>query len=179
MRSVFLMTLSVCLASGCTWQDTLTEVGAAPGYLRLSPVHEVVDPPRWRLSTDAAVRVTAASSAPQLWMDAAGAGVGRVFQSGPASGAYMLEVQWPVVETARHLPDAGSSSRVRAGLLGVIEMPRLPASGELNIAVRDAHGRHLHRLALRIKPELWGKAWTEPSHIEAAFTHLANHLRGG
>ena len=179
MRSTFLSILLMLLLSGCTWQDTLSEIGAAPEYLRLTPVHEVVNPLRWRLSAAAEVHVAAAGPAPQHWTDAAVDGVGRVFPRAGTAPVFTLEVHWPRQAAVEELAPAGASNGTRAGLFGFLEMPSLPSTGQLDVSLRDAHGRHLHQLALRIKPELWGKAWSEPAHIEAAFAHLANHLRGG
>ena len=47
------------------------------------------------------------------------------------------------------------------------------------LSLRDPGGNHIHRFALVVRPEFWGKGWSDPAHIEAAFSEVAETLRGG
>ncbi len=184
MRTAFSIILGALLLAGCSMQQTLYQAGHTGEALRLEPRYQIANPPRWRLAEDSRLIVRPAHPAPQAWTLAAVQGVGSVFAvdgeggwAGPSD--YVLEIHWPMVADGEAAAAAGTASSTAVGLFGFLEMPKLPPSGELMLSLRDPGGTHIHRFALVVRPKFWGKGWSDPAHIEAAFSEVAETLRGG
>ncbi len=184
MRTATVIVLGALLSGGCSLQQTLHQAGQTGAALRLEPRYQIADPPRWRLAAGSRVVVRTAHPAPQAWTAAAAQGVGRVFAVQEAAGwagasDYVLEIHWPTPAGGDHVAAAGTRKSTAVGLFGFLEMPRLPPSGELMLSLKDPGGTSVHRFALVVRPKFWGKGWSDPAHIEAAFGEVAETLRGG
>lgn len=173
MRFAFCL-LATAGLFGCSWQNTLHTAAKTPDALRLDEHVWVSNPPRFRLSSDAHVVLVDDGATPSAWVDAADAGLARVFAKG-AGAHYRLLVDWPApVQEPVRIKQSG----FKAGLLGLTDMPSVPPRQALSVMLQDPDGQMIASMDLNISPTLWGAAWSDPELLGTSFVRLAEVLTG-
>ncbi len=167
------------LSGACTWQNTLHQASQAPQYLRISDRVWVEQAPRWRLGPNTSLALSIPASASQEWIDAANSGLRQYFSTTDTHPDMRLMVLWPQDPAKGQAPELVLREKsYAASMVGMFEMPEIPATQALTIHAIDARGELLQRMQLRINPKLWGTSWHDPELIEVAFAQLAKVLQG-
>ncbi len=175
-KGVYAAVLLTFGLSACSWQDAVIETTQAPQYIRLQEHISVETPPRFRLAHAAKLAISTSENSPEVWQNAARAGIQKVFLPGDdLDHDYYLDVLWPAQPNR---PGLLSDVSFNLGGHGALALPGMPAQQALGVKLHDASGQLIANMTLHISPQAWGPVWQDPGLLEQSFTHLATVLQG-
>ena len=185
MRFLHATVVSMVLLAllGCSAQATLYQLTELPSQARFSDRFHVVNPPRFRLPPSASMAIAdknilGKGRVPQPWLLAGNRGLQSIFTSTTPrldKLDYELFVDWPETTEPAH---SEVHTVFKAGLFGVMEMPKIPEHRTLKLRILDNQGALVANMALEISPRWWGDTWSNAQMLEASFGHLADVLVG-
>ena len=162
------------VTSGCSSQATLHQLSELPAHARFADRYQVVNPPRFRLSPTSSLSIATSHKVPQAWLVAGNRGLQDVFNRADKDG-YQLLVDWPEFSEPSNVK---VHTAFKAGIFGVLEMPKIPAQTTLKLKLLDHSGASVANMTLKISPQWWGSTWSDPEMLAASFSHLADVLVG-